>query len=139
MSNAYAGGCACGSLRYEIRAEPIFQNDCQCRHCQQRSGTGHGSYLTFANRKDVTLTGEARQWDVAGDSGNLKRHAFCPICGAPVYLTFAAMPDFFTIHAASLDDPTRYRPQAVTYHVRGHAWDQLDPALPAFDKMPPGA
>jgi len=137
MSNAYAGGCACGAVRYEIRAEPIFQNDCQCRHCQQRSGTGHGSYLTFANRQDVALTGEASQWNIAGDSGNMKRHAFCPTCGSPVYLTFAAMPDFFTIHAASLDDPARYQPQAVTYHLRGHAWDRLDPALPAFDKMPP--
>jgi len=26
----------------------------------------------------------------------------------------------------------------VTYAVRGHAWDHLDPALPRFDRMPPG-
>jgi hypothetical protein len=67
-----------------------------------------------------------------------KSHAFCPVCGSPVYLTFAAMPDLFTIHAASLDDPGRYRPQVVTYGMRGHTWDRLDPALPKFDKMPPG-
>ena len=48
------------------------------------------------------------------------------------------MPDLFTIHAASLDDPGRYKPQAVTYHARGHAWDHVDPALPKFDTMPPG-
>jgi hypothetical protein len=54
-----------------------------------------------------------------------------------VYLTFTAMPDLFTIHAASLDDPRRYKPQAVTYAMRGYAWDQLDPAVPKFDKMPP--
>jgi hypothetical protein len=48
------------------------------------------------------------------------------------------MPDLFTIHAASLDDPGRYRPQVVTYGMRGHTWDRLDPALPKFDKMPPG-
>ena len=47
------------------------------------------------------------------------------------------MPDLFTVHAASLDDPSRYKPQAVTYGVRGYAWDHLDPALPKFDKMPP--
>jgi hypothetical protein len=67
-----------------------------------------------------------------GDSGNVKTRGFCPTCGSPVYLTFAAMPDFFTIHAASLDDPARFKPQAVTYAVRGHAWDHLDPALPKF-------
>ena len=40
------------------------------------------------------------------------------------------MPDLFTVHAASLDDPSRYRPQMVTYHAGGYAWDQLDPAVP---------
>ncbi|MCV9998485.1 GFA family protein [Pararhizobium sp. YC-54] len=137
MTKAFKGGCACGAIRYEITAEPVFMNECQCRHCQHRSGTGHGSYLTFSGRKDVKLEGEATEWEVAGDSGGIKSHAFCPTCGAPVYLTFAAMPDFFTVHAASLDDPGRFKPQAVTYHLRGYAWDHLDPALPKFDKMPP--
>lgn len=48
------------------------------------------------------------------------------------------MPDVFTIHAASLDDPARYRPQAVTYAMRAHGWDRVDPALPSFAKMPSG-
>src|SRR5271170_4074813 len=137
MSEAYTGGCACGAVRYEIAAEPMVSNDGQCRTCQHKSGTGHGSYLTFPRRTDVKLQGEATLWDVAGDTGNVKTHAFCPACGSPVYLTFAAVPDLFTVHAASLDDPSRYEPQAVTYTVRSYAWDRLDPALPKFDKMPP--
>jgi hypothetical protein len=47
MSEAYTGGCACGAIRYEIPAEPVVTNDCQCRDCQRESGTGHGSHLTF--------------------------------------------------------------------------------------------
>jgi hypothetical protein len=137
MSEPYTGGCACGAIRYEIPGEPLVMTDCQCRDCQRKSGTGHGSYLTFAGRKDVTLEGRATHWDIAGDSGNVKTHAFCPTCGSPVYLTFAAMPDLFTVHAASLDDPGRYRPQRVLFGVRGHAWDTVDPALPKFDRMPP--
>jgi hypothetical protein len=138
MGDAYAGGCACGAIRYQIDAEPMFQNHCQCIDCQKKSGTGHGSYLTFPSRNGVTVEGEATHWDIEGDSGAVKTRAFCPTCGSPVYLTFSAMPDLFTIHAASLDDPGRYAPQAVTYAIRGHAWDHLDPALPKFDKMPPG-
>ncbi len=84
---------------------------------------------------NVKLKGEARHWAIAGDSGNIKTHSFCPTCGSPVYLTFTAMPDLFTVHAASLDDPSRYEPQMVTYGVRGYAWDHIDPALPKFDKM----
>ena len=137
MSEIYSGGCACGAIRYEVSAVPMVMVDCQCRDCQRRSGTGHGSYLTFPRRTDVKLQGAARQWDIVGDSGNVKSHAFCPTCGSPVYLTFAAMPDLFTVHAASLDDPSRYQPQMTTYRIRGHAWDRIDPALPEFEQMPP--
>ena len=100
MSDAYTGGCACGAIRYEIPGEPLVMNHCQCRDCQLRSGTGHGSYLTFT-RAGMELKGEATYWDIVGDSGNVKTHAFCPACGSPVYLTFAAMPDLFAVHATS--------------------------------------
>jgi len=137
MSKSYAGGCACGAVRYDIAAEPVFSNHCQCRDCQRKSGTGHGSYLTFAGRAAVKLEGKATHWDMTGDSGNKKTRGFCPVCGSPVYLTFAAMPELFTIHAASLDDPSRFKPQVVTYAKRGYAWDHLDPGLAKFETMPP--
>jgi len=137
MSKVYTGGCACGAIRYEVSDEPMVMVDCQCRHCQQRSGTGHGSYLTFPSMKNVKLVGKATEWGLAGDSGNIKTHAFCPTCGTPVYLTFAAMPEFFTIHAASLDDPSSFKPQIVTYTTSAQAWDHVDPKTPKFEKMPP--
>jgi len=136
MAEAYTGGCACGAVRYEISGEPVFMNHCRCRDCQHKSGTGHGSYLTF-KREGAKLSGEATLWDIVADSGNVKTRAFCPTCGSPLYLTFKAMPDFIAVHAASLDDPTRFKPQAVTYGIRAYDWDQLDPKLPAFDTMPP--
>ncbi|MBL8833752.1 MAG: GFA family protein [Rhodospirillales bacterium] len=138
MSKSYGGGCACGAIRYEISGEPVFSNHCQCRQCQRVSGTGHGSYMTFASRAQVKLSGKAAHRDLKGDSGSTKTHAFCPACGSPVYLTFAAMPDLFTVHASSLDEPARFRPQVVTYAGSGHAWDTLDAALTKFEKMPTG-
>ena len=137
MSAAYTGGCACGAIRYEISGEPLVMTDCQCRDCQRMSGTGHGSYLAFPDKGRVKLTGKATHWDHVGDSGNVKTRAFCPTCGSPVYLTSVAMPQLFSVHAASLDDPSRYEPQMVLYRIRGYAWDHLDPAVPKFEKMPP--
>src|SRR5262249_28856188 len=109
----------------------------QCRDCQHTSGTGHASYLTFPSRNAVKLTGRATHWVMVADSGNVKTRGFCPSCGAPVYLTFATMPELFTIHAASLDDPARFAPQAVPFRMRGRDGDRVDPAVPQFDKMPP--
>lgn len=137
MDKPYTGGCACGAIRYSIAGEPLFANHCHCRDCQRESGTGHGSYATFG-RAGVTVTGEARTWDMVGDSGNVKTRAFCPACGLAVYMTFAAMPDIFTIRAASLDEPVRYKPQVVTYATRAYDWDHLDSSLTKFETMPPG-
>lgn len=133
-----AGGCACGAIRYETAGGPVFQNHCQCRDCQKRSGTGHGSYLTFPHRTAVVVTGAAREWPVTADSGTVKRHAFCPTCGTPVFLTFDAMPDLIAVHAASLDNPALFNPTAVTYGVRGQDWDRVDPSLQLFQRMPSG-
>ena len=136
MSRIYRGGCACGEVRYEVSDEPVFQNHCQCRHCQQRSGTGHGSYLTFPDRTKAKVTGNARTWRVAGDSGQEKIHGFCGTCGAPVHLGLADMPHLFTVHAASLDEPELFQPSVVTYGIRALDWDTIDPALTVFEKMP---
>jgi hypothetical protein len=46
------------------------------------------------------------------------------------------MPELIAIHAASLYDPGRFTPQVVTYSLRGHAWDTVDPSLPKFERMP---
>jgi hypothetical protein len=109
---------------------------CQCRDCQRKSDTGHGSYVVFGG-DGIKLNGAATQWNIVADNGNVKTRAFCPTCGSPVYMKFATMPDIVAVHAASLDDPGRFKPQMVLYGARGYAWDQLDPALPKFDGMPP--
>ncbi|KWT89266.1 hypothetical protein APY03_3510 [Variovorax sp. WDL1] len=86
----------------------------------------------------MTITGEATHWKVSADSGNVKNHAFCPVCGTPVYLSFSETPELIAVHAGSLDEPERFVPQALTYSVRGFAWDTIDPKLQAFEQMPSG-
>lgn len=132
------GGCACGAVRYEATGEPAAQLHCQCIHCRQRSGTGHSSYVVYGDRGQVSLQGEAKAWSVRGDSGNEKLHAFCPTCGAPVYVTFPENPTVIALHAGSLDAPEHFQPAFVTYGVRGQAWDRMADGLKIFEKMPQG-
>jgi hypothetical protein len=136
MTKAYTGGCACGAIRYEVTAEPIMTNDCHCRQCQKDSGTGHGSYLTFA-RTAATAHGEAKSFDFIGDQGTVKRRAFCPTCGTPVYMVFPDIPDIFVVRAGTLDEPERYRPQMRIWTDAAQGWDSVDKALPACARMPP--
>ncbi len=133
----FSGGCACGAIRYAATTEPVAQIHCQCRDCQMRSGTGHGSYLVFAGGGAVDITGTPTVWTIAGDSGKRKDHAFCSVCGTPVCLTFPATPGVTAIHASSLDDPEHFAPTLRTYASSGHAWDMHDPQLVTFERMPP--
>ncbi len=135
MSTTWSGGCACGDLRYDIKGEPAAMLHCQCRQCQRSSGTGHQSYLTFVGA-EARMRGEPGVWESVGDGGTVKLGGFCPRCGTPVYLQFRGMPDVVGVTAGSLDDPSGFVPQYVTWTSAGQAWDALEGTLTRFEKMP---
>ncbi|GIL38158.1 GFA family protein [Roseiterribacter gracilis] len=137
MSAPYTGGCACGAVRYEVDAEPLAMVDCQCRQCQRDSGTGHQSHLAFP-KASARTQGTASLWESVGDGGTVKINGFCPTCGTTVFMTFRDR-DVFAVRAASLDDPSKYKPQIVTWTDAAVAWDRVDPKLPSFARMPPQA
>ncbi|HWB07004.1 MAG TPA: hypothetical protein VG796_28535 [Verrucomicrobiales bacterium] len=56
---------------------------------------------------------------------------------APVVVKPDAVPQFVAIRAASLDDPGWFNPQADVWISDAHAWDQMNPGLPKFEKYPP--
>lgn len=129
---SYHGGCACGAIRYAAEGAPVAELHCQCRHCQMRSGTGHSSYAVFTG--PVRITGTATVWRIAGDSGTDKLHGFCPVCGTPTHVTFAANPGVTAVHAGSLDAPDRFRPTLVTYGSRALGWDEVAAGLTVLAK-----
>jgi len=129
MSEPITGDCACGAVRYEIAGSFGFSFHCQCRKCQRATGTGHSSAFVV-DIADTTLAGQLRYYEQPSDSGYLTRGAFCPVCGSPVF----AMTDRFSerryIHAATLDDPSLFRPERVVFRAEAQPWDHMDPVLP---------
>jgi len=47
-----------------------------------------------------------------------------------------ATPHIVAIRTASLDDPSWFNPQVDVWTSDAHAWDQMNPALPKFEKYP---
>jgi hypothetical protein len=64
------------------------------------------------------------------DSAAQKRKGFCSNCGSPLYNRPQNKPDMIGIYVGTLDDPSAFKPQIVTYASCGHSRDYLDPALP---------
>lgn len=131
------GGCACGKVRYAFDGPPMMMGQCQCRACQRDSGTGHASHLAVS-AAGFELTGPIKYWDSTADSGNTVSRGFCSECGSPVTSRNAGMSQMAFVRAASLDDPSLFKPQMVVWTAMGQAWDRLDATLPAFERMPPG-
>lgn len=104
---------------------------------EMRCGTGHSLYVVFAGADTVAVSGKPQTWRIAGDSGNEKIHAFCPTCGAPSHLTFAANPEITAIHAGSLDTPASFHPKVITFGSRALDWGRHDPGLTVLENGPP--
>jgi len=135
MPTKFTGGCACGTIRYEIAAEPMLAAHCRCRDCQRATGTGHSSFMLFAESA-MRMTGKPKYRDGKALSGNTVSRGFCPDCGSPLIARSSGYPGTITVAPGSLDDPSRFKPQMVLFAASGQPWDHHDPALPSFAAAP---
>jgi hypothetical protein len=85
----------------------------------------------------VTITGEPRYYTVTGESGKKIRRGFCATCGSPLFFKPEASPDAIGIRAASLDDPSIFKPGMSIYTASAPAWATFSEGIPKFPKMPP--
>ncbi len=137
MAAPFSGGCACGKIRYECSAEPLLSLNCHCRDCQKASGGAYVSVLAVP-KDALKITGEPKYYDKKADSGHTISRGFCPECGSPLFTKLAARPDMMGIKAASLDDPSWFKPAMDIYTASAQPWDYMNPELPKVPQMPPG-
>jgi hypothetical protein len=135
MKTPFTGGCMCGAIRYECSAEPIVMGNCHCRDCQRATGTAFAAAM-LVPREAVQISGDAKYYDVTGDSGNIVGRGFCPNCGSRLF-SQPPIPQLLGIMAGSLDDPSEFQPGMDIYTASAQHWDYMHPELPKFPKMPP--
>lgn len=134
MVQKLSGGCVCEAIRYEAHAAPVLMLNCHCRDCQQASGSAYAATVVLP-RKAVQFTGELRYHRRIGNAGKAVDRGFCAACGSPIALTLERLPDLIALHAASLDDPSLYKPAMDIFTASAQAWDHMHPDLP---KRPQG-
>ncbi len=130
------GGCLCGAVRFTVKGAPVRMAQCHCLDCQRASGTGHMSNATF-NAADVEIVGETTGYASTSDSGNTLTRHFCPTCGARLFLTSKARPEFITLAVGAFDDSTWFEPQLVLYTKRRAPWDLTTDSVPNYEAGPP--
>jgi hypothetical protein len=134
MKVPFTGGCLCGNIRYECSATPIVMGNCHCRDCQRATGTAFAAAL-LVPRDAMTITGDAKYYEVTGDSGGIVGRGFCPNCGSRLF-SQPPVPGLMGIMAGSLDDPSEFQPRMDCYAASAQPWDYMNPDLPKFAKLP---
>lgn len=107
----HAGGCLCGSIRFEANAPALRPHTCSCKMCQRHTGALTACWVEFA-AEDVSWTGPGGRPATYRSSEGSSR-AFCPACGS----TLGAIDDKPTV-ALLLGsfDRTGARDLRPTYH-----------------------
>lgn len=136
MTEPYTGGCACGAIRYECNAMPMFTWICHCRECQRSTGGGGAVNAVFAASGVLFTRGQPKFHDSTGSSGQKTHRGFCPECGSPIAAKADLFPQILGISAASLDDPERLRLVANIWTSSAQPWDYFAPTLARFETTP---
>lgn len=123
----WTGGCLCGTIRWRITAAPLWQAHCHCTSCRRATASPFTSFIGM-RRSDVTWSGSAA---VHRSSVGVRR-GFCPDCGTQMYFESDRWPDETHLYAASLDDPSLYRPTAHVHWAEHIGWADLHDGLPKY-------
>ena len=62
MQLPLTGGCQCGSVRYQITANPFAVYVCHCTECQRQSGSAFALSLAVAREALVVVEGAPAVW-----------------------------------------------------------------------------
>jgi len=90
------GGCHCGAVRFEAKADLTQAMECNCSHCEKK-----GFILTFTPRANFALTtGEGALSEYRFNKKSIA-HKFCKTCGVQPF-AYGAMPDGAEMAAINL-------------------------------------
>ncbi len=109
-----SGGCACGAVRFVLRAAPLRVGLCHCMTCRKAHGAASNPFAVF-KAEALTVTGDLRSWF---SSPGYDRQ-FCGACGSRV---IARHGDEVEVSLGSLDEPGRLDPQYECWIVRREPW-----------------
>lgn len=137
MSVPFKGGCACGAIRYEATAEPIFVAHCHCKDCQKMTGAHMATVAAVAADAFTVEQGKAKVYVTIGDSGGKVYRSFCAECGSTLYSTADVMPGFYFVEAGSLDDASWLRPSSHIYTASAQPWARIPADMEQHPRMPP--
>jgi hypothetical protein len=133
MTDILEGGCACGAIRYQLRATPHDTGWCHCRLCQRNSGAPAIVFTTVGVEAFSITRGALATWR----SSDFGERGFCAACGSLLTMRIDFQPDTIDVAAASLDRPEVVAPGFHIFCGAAIPWAVLDDGLPRHEQFRP--
>ena len=131
-----AGGCMCGSVRYQLASDPFDCGWCHCRTCQLFGGAPAMAFASVPTDDFRWSEGEDHvRWI---ESSSFGRRAFCGKCSTPLQVRVAHQPETVDFPVATLDDPDLAAPEFHIFWSSRVQWFEPDDRLPRHEKFRPG-
>ena len=135
MTKRLVGGCACGAVRYELRADPWDAGWCHCRTCQLNSGSPAMVFASVAPDDFVVKNGADTIRSFA--SSSFGSRWFCGACGTPLYVKVDHQPGTLDFSVATLDAPEAVPPGFHIFYGSRIPWAEAGDTLPRHEKFRP--
>ncbi|HZC38196.1 MAG TPA: GFA family protein [Sphingomicrobium sp.] len=133
-SKTLEGGCGCGAVRYRLKDEPMYVNNCHCTLCQKQTGTGSAVNAFIESERLEHLSGELTEHEFQTGSGGIQVVMRCARCGTPVWSHYPRLGRKSAgIRVGTLDDPTAVLPDAAIYVGDRPEWAPLPEGVPQFE------
>jgi hypothetical protein len=129
------GSCHCGQIKYEAEVDPGKATICNCTDCQVMSGTGYRVNVPTNPGTFRYLSGTPSTYIKTAESGNKRRHAFCPNCGAPIAASANVdNPDVVSLRIGGLAQKAQLAPQRQIWTQSALAWSRDVSGVPGTPK-----
>jgi hypothetical protein len=140
MTDTHTGGCACGTVRYQVRGKPVLAAVCHCTFCQRRLASAFAILATFEEQNVEILQGELHEVEYHSDvSGRWLHMQFCPKCGTTVSHRAQLRPGMHTIAGGTFDDPQWFTIDRHIWVQSKLPWVKIPEGMPVYPQgyVPP--
>lgn len=128
QSQLTAGGCVCGTVRWEAKGQTVLVELCHCRSCRRAVGAPLMARAAFRRNEFNITTGNPTAYD---SSPGLAR-TFCERCGTSLTLADARFPDEIYVSLGSFDDAEEFPPEFHIWRSHRLSWLETADSLPRY-------
>jgi hypothetical protein len=109
MAKKLTGRCACGSIRYQLLAQPMFVHCCHCDDCQRLTGSAFVLNAIIETQAIKLIRGKPLGVPVPRENGAHDIYR-CPKCQTAVWSDYGHRPNLRFVRVGTLDKPGALKP-----------------------------